>query len=666
MSTQRRDSLRASILSLILGALGVILLLSILGRGAVVSASQEETILNNSTRETPGSPTAPTTTTVRITKTVEPTLPDTGGIVSICFTISGLSPRSLDIVLAQDISGSMNDPAGEGVTQTRLEASQLAASALVSFLPSTDRIAVVPYSTTAQLAQPLTTTKSTITRTIYNLTATGYTNIGEGIWVSREELITSTRYESDTVKVIILLSDGIANCDETGFCSDDPATLERAADYAKTQATLAASDTIRIYTIGFGADVSEDLLREIADIGGGTYFFAPDGDVLETIYLTISLELHNLIITDILTPGVEADCSQWPEDWCFVSPSGVTTLTLPISDSLLTPDFEPLCFTATVNLDPDYEGPINLPGSGICYQGSDRQTICEEADNPTITVGGRKITGTVFYDVNGNGHRDVGEAGAPDVVVRAITETAGKTLILPSTTTDISGTFVLRTSSEPVISVTIEVPPGYVTTTPISETIPAATGIYSVAFGIRTEVYLPIVTKEYPLPSIINGGFEDGWTGWTHGGELAQTIASTNPYSGSFSALLGDPDYVCQNGVPVGSAWMEQSFYVPRTNNPKLYFFFRLITEDINPYLEERFDSFDVRIDGDLVFREAKETGAYGCGPQEKKDFGWQSSEEIDLSAYRGQEITIRFENRNWGDRWYNTYTYVDDVRFVP
>jgi len=666
MSTQCRvDSLNALITSLILGTLGVILLLSILGRGTVVSASQEETILSNLTRETLGSPTAPITTIVRITKTVEPTLPDTGGVVSICFSISGLSPRSLDVVLVQDVSESMNLTAMEGETQTRLEASQVAASALVSFLPGTDRTAVVSYSTTAHLAQPLTTTKSAITRTISDLTATGWTNIGDGIRVSHEELITSPRYVSDTVRVIILLSDGVANCDETGFCSNDPDTLERAADYAKIQATLAASDTIKIYTIGFGTDVGEDLLREIADIGGSTYFFAPEGDVLETIYLTIALELHNLIITDILTPGVETDCSQWPDGSCVVDSSGVTTLTVPISDSLLITDPAVFCFPATVNLDPSYEGPINLPGSGICYQDSDGQTICEEFDNPTVTVGGRKITGYVFYDVNGNGLREAEEAGAPSVVIRTVTEMISGTLTLPSDTTDVSGTFVLRTPSAPTISVIIDVPPGYVATIPISEAIPAVTGSYSVPFGIRAVVYLPVVTRDYPLPSIINGDFEDGWTGWKHGGELAQTITSTNPHSGNFSALFGDPTYVCQDGVPVGSAWMEQTFSVPSTNYPRLLFWYNIFTEDRNSGLSDEFDSFDVSINDVLRFRDAKITGTYGCAPQVVKDLGWRIG-EIDLRDYREQQITIRFENRNHHDGWYNTWTFVDAVQFKP
>ena len=663
MSAQHRlRSLGASLASLALGVLGTVLLCSVLRPGTVASAAQEEDMLNGSARQLPGSTVNADGATVSVTKTVSPLHPDTGADVSICFTVSGLSPRNLDVVLALDISNSMLNT--DTVGTTRLQSCQAAANAFVGLLPIADRIAIVPYSTTAYLIQPLTTNHSIVTRTIYSLTAradyTG-TNMGEAISVSHEELITSTRRGTDTVKTIILLSDGIANCNKDRECYNDDITLNEARDYVITQATFAANATIKIYTIGFGKDADNSLLQTTADIGHGRYFSAPDADTLETIYQAIALELHNLIVTDILTPGVEIDCSQWPAGRCVRGLGGTTIVTLPISGSVPASGSEQHCFTATVNLDPGYTGQINLPGSNFCYQGSNGQTTCEEFNNPTITVGGRKITGYVFYDLNADGHQGAGEAGAINIPVRTSTGRTART--------DGSGNYVLRTSSQPTISVIVEVPAGYVTTTPTSAVIPAATGTYSAQFGIRTVRYFPVVMKRYPL--IVNGGFEDGWTGWTHGGELAQTITSTDHRSGNFSALLGNPAYVCQNGVPVGKAWMQQSIRVPNTATPTLHFLYRVITQDINPSLDGDFDSFDVWVippddDKVLVLREAKETGVYGCGPQGKKDFGWQSSGEISLENYRDEIVTIRFENRNWPDGWYNTWTFVDDVRLVP
>jgi uncharacterized protein YegL len=761
----RVDSLKALILSLILAALGTILLLSILSRRTVVSASQGENTLNTSTRDALGSIAAsPAPATVHITKTVEPTNPDTGGIVTICFIIGGLGPQRVDVVLAQDVSTSMNKPAGESATgTTRLEASQAAACAFVSALPGMDRAAVVSYSTAARLAQPLTTSKSSVIRTIDALTVTGGTNIGEGISVSHRELMTSPRYLTYTAKTIILLSDGIAT-DPSGYPGGPK-------EYARDRARSAATDTIKIYTIGFGSDADEELLQDLADIGGGRYFFAPDADVLKTIYMTIALELHNLVIVDLLPPGVDTDCSQWPPGWCATGPSGVTTITYPISNSLLISDPAVICFTATVNLDPGYDGSVNLPGSEICYQDSEGEIICDEFENPTVTVGGRKISGYVFSDDDANGQRDAEEAGVPDVVVQTST---GLTA-----TTDISGSYVLRTSSEPAISVTFEVPSGSVATTPISRHVSPVSGTFIVDFGIyeglcvqgkvfddvnangrddgeggvagatvtvdgdsvttghsgmffvctplndgpitivetdpmgytstaatggegvqvvdvntlqivspvagrmyggntfgdvpsKRVVHLPVVTRNYPPIIIVNGGFEDGWTGWHHDGELAQTVTSANRSSGNLSALLGDPNYKCEGGVPVGSAWVEQTVVIPSSvTSPMLYFRYNIFTQDKNPYLQDEYDRFDVKVGNTLVFSDARRSEPYGCTLASKDlDLRWQDG-KVDLSAYSGHQITIRFENMSTSDYepdfgWYNTWTFVDNVRIEP
>ena len=84
MSMQRRvNSLNALILSLILGGLAILLLLSTLGTMAVASAPQRENMSSDSTREPSNSTAPPTTTTVHVTKTVEPVHPDTGEVVEV-------------------------------------------------------------------------------------------------------------------------------------------------------------------------------------------------------------------------------------------------------------------------------------------------------------------------------------------------------------------------------------------------------------------------------------------------------------------------------------------------------------------------------------------------------------------------------------------------------
>ena len=131
-----------------------------------------------------------------------------------------------------------------------------------------------------------------------------------------------------------------------------------------------------------------------------------------------------------------------------------------------------------------------------------------------------------------------------------------------------------------------------------------------------------------------------------------------DPYAGRFSARLGDPSYECQNGVPVGSGWVEQKVYVPK-NRSTLSVQYNIFSQDINP----EFDSFDISIEDTLVFREARRTGPYGCEPQMLISLGWREA-EVDLASYRGQWVDLRLAVRNGPDGWYNTWVYLDQVRF--
>jgi len=552
-------SLRALVISLVLGALGSVIVLSILS--TMTDGHGVSTIGNipHSPRNlTLTSTTLCTTAPADIDKTVDPGCVDMGDTVSVCFTIRR---PELDVVLAQDASGSMGDQVGEEIPHTaRLTASKAAASAFVSYLQDTDRAAVVSFSTTAYLVQPLTTTRSKTLEAIDGLTAQGWTNIGEGISVSHSALVTPSCAVSNTVRAIVLMSDGRANCDQVD-CSED--RTREAAAYAREMAEGAANAKIRIYTIGFGSDADEALLQDIASVSGGAYFSAPNGSVLEPIYLTIALELHNLVITDVLVPHVQADCSHWPDDTCIEGPGGVTTITFAISDNSLISNPLTTCFTASIGLDPGFRGPINGPGSSFCYRNRDGQAICDGFGNPWIAVKMCRL------------------------------------------------------------------------------------------------VYLPCVAKCYPLPHLGNGGFEDGWAGWIHGGVLSQTITSTNPHSGDFAALLGEPGDECED-ARAGSAWIERGFCVCADDSPTLRFSYNIWTYDLNRKLIDKYDSLDVTINGQLQFRDAKITGAYGCDSSVNPDLGWRSA-EISLDDYRGQQIVIRFEIRST-DGWFNTWAYIDDV----
>ena len=97
------------------------------------------------------------------------------------------------------------------------------------------------------------------------------TNIAAGLLRAYTEL-TSSRARPAASKVIILMSDGVANTDEDGNWLGDGS--EQARQYARDRAQQAADDGMTIYTVSVGYAVDRSLMQEIAEIGGGQEFYA--------------------------------------------------------------------------------------------------------------------------------------------------------------------------------------------------------------------------------------------------------------------------------------------------------------------------------------------------------------------------------------------------------
>lgn len=183
-----------------------------------------------------------------------------------------------DVVLALDLSGSMNDDGGtppEPVTSVLN-----AASAFVARLSAQDRVGVVTYASNAVLRRQLTQdsagARSTITSFAINpAEETGSTNIGDALLAARSEL-DSARHNDDARKVLVLLTDGLANAPDE--------TPER---YALDAAdSLKATDT-EIFTIGLGNSVNENFLREVSS-GEGYYFRAVSAATIDRIYQSVT------------------------------------------------------------------------------------------------------------------------------------------------------------------------------------------------------------------------------------------------------------------------------------------------------------------------------------------------------------------------------------------
>ena len=203
-----------------------------------------------------------------------------------------------DLMMAVDLSGSMQveDFKINGQTVDRLQATKFVASEFINSRQG-DRVGLILFGRQAYLQTPLTFDRKTV-NTLLQEAAIGLagqeTAIGDAIGLAIKRLanldnsnINTDKNNDAQSRVLILLTDGANTAGEI--------TPIKAAE-------LAASNHLKIYTIGIGADemirhsffgaqrinpsadLDEKTLKAIAAKTGGRYFRARDTKELQKIY----------------------------------------------------------------------------------------------------------------------------------------------------------------------------------------------------------------------------------------------------------------------------------------------------------------------------------------------------------------------------------------------
>lgn len=208
--------------------------------------------------------------------------------------------EGIDIILAQDISGSM---LARDFKPDRLEASKKVAAEFVEGRP-TDRMGLVVFAGESFTQVPLTTDHGVMLNMLKELKS-GMIDDGTAIGDGLATAINRLKDSEAVSKVIILLTDGMNNAG-----SVDPYTA----------AEMARLFGIRVYTIGVGSygtapypvqtifgtqyqqvkvEIDEKLLQTIANSSGGKYYRATSNQKLTEIYDEIDkLERSKIEVTE--------------------------------------------------------------------------------------------------------------------------------------------------------------------------------------------------------------------------------------------------------------------------------------------------------------------------------------------------------------------------------
>lgn len=204
-----------------------------------------------------------------------------------------------DVVLAIDLSGSINDDGG--APPEPLATVLRAASGFAKRLKENDQVGIVTFATDAEITERLSSDRTRIAGAVSALSVskkeeTGSTNTGDGLRAGIIELI-SERHNPDARKIIVLLTDGKANAPKT----------ETAEAYASEMAIEAYNRGVVVYTIGLGTNVNEEFLASLATTEKHSYR-AVSRATLDEIYQSISQSLceDGPAVIDIITKTNEA------------------------------------------------------------------------------------------------------------------------------------------------------------------------------------------------------------------------------------------------------------------------------------------------------------------------------------------------------------------------
>ncbi len=190
-----------------------------------------------------------------------------------------------DVVMAIDLSGSMNNDGGDP-PQPITKALEAAANFVDNLNNESDQIGVVTFASAASLAQELSADKTNVIGKLAELQIdpteeTGFTNTQSALEAGNVEL-SSLRHNDNARRVLVLLTDGLPT-------ADDRDTEELQAAVA-ADASMISDGGVEIYTIGLGDNVNKAFIEQVASDPTNAYL-APSAADLSRIYSEISTDL---------------------------------------------------------------------------------------------------------------------------------------------------------------------------------------------------------------------------------------------------------------------------------------------------------------------------------------------------------------------------------------
>ena len=195
---------------------------------------------------------------------------------------------SMAVAIALDRSGSMAASVGDG--RTKMDLANLGSAEVLNLLSDRDELAVFAVDSEAHEVLPLVSASEARKRVSSIL---GIQSMGGGIFVyeALASAVESLKDSRASIRHVLLFSDA---CD-----SEEP------GDYT-TLVGLARDEGVTVSVIGLGSptDPDADLLRDIAEIGGGECFFSADAGEIPRLFAQDTILLaRNALVDEPTVPA---------------------------------------------------------------------------------------------------------------------------------------------------------------------------------------------------------------------------------------------------------------------------------------------------------------------------------------------------------------------------
>lgn len=186
----------------------------------------------------------------------------------------------INIALVLDRSGSM-----EGA---KLKYVKEASYFVIDQLYSDDILSIIAYDDRVQTISPadFVKRKKALKKAIEGIWVDGATNLCGGMLEGYKQV--QSKYGDAYVNRVLLLSDGLAN---KGII--DPLRLRDTAQNIKRW------ENITLSTFGIGADFDEDLMEDLAEYGGGNYYYVEETGLIPQIFMEELLGLQSIVAQNV-------------------------------------------------------------------------------------------------------------------------------------------------------------------------------------------------------------------------------------------------------------------------------------------------------------------------------------------------------------------------------